>query len=110
VLYEGINKGDKDFSASSPRSKRRARISSIGAGWHTEGGLLVRQMRDQGVATVIMSATASRRRISRPSAGRASKGTLMTYGPDPPQAGGGQGIGGEVPRQNFEPESYTLYS
>ena len=39
---------------SSPRSRNRAPTSSIGAAYHTEGGLIVRQMRDQGVNAVLM--------------------------------------------------------
>src|SRR5882672_7744145 len=55
VLYEGVNIGEKDFSALVSKIKAAGADLVYWGGLHTEGGLLVRQMRDQGVTTVIMS-------------------------------------------------------
>src|ERR1043166_1686730 len=48
VLYEGINIGDKDFSALISKIKASGADLVYWGGLHTEGGLIVRQMRDQG--------------------------------------------------------------
>src|ERR1700686_5469579 len=49
VLYEGINTGDKDFSALVSKIKAAGADLVYWGGLFTEGGLIVRQMRDHGV-------------------------------------------------------------
>ncbi len=49
VLYEGVNEGEKDFSALVSKIKAAGADIVYWGGLHTEGGLLVRQMRGQGV-------------------------------------------------------------
>ena len=56
---------------SSPRSRPPA-PTSLWGGLHTEGGLILRQMRDQGLKTVIMSGDGIAATSSRPSAAPAS--------------------------------------
>ena len=48
VLYEGINVGEKDYSAIVSRIKEVGADLVDFGGLYTEGGLLVRQMREQG--------------------------------------------------------------
>ena len=55
VLYEGINTGEKDMSALVGKLKSSGADIVYWGGLHTEGGLLVRQMRDAGLKTVMMS-------------------------------------------------------
>src|ERR1700751_2448424 len=54
VLYEGINTGDKDYSALISKIKQAAPDLVYFGGLYTEGGLIVRQMRDQGVKAPLM--------------------------------------------------------
>ena len=54
VLYEGVNKGEKDYSAVVSKIKESGADIVYWGGVHTEGGLLLRQMRDQGVNAVMM--------------------------------------------------------
>ena len=54
VLYEGINIGDKDFSALVSKIKASGADLVYWGGLHTEGGLIVRQMRDQGIKAPLM--------------------------------------------------------
>ena len=50
-MYEAITAGEKDYSALVSKLKR-ARIDVVYfGGYHTEAGLIVRQMRDQGMNT-----------------------------------------------------------
>ena len=51
VLYEGVNTGEKDYSAIVSKIKEAGADYLMWGGLHTEGGLIVRQMRDQGMNT-----------------------------------------------------------
>src|SRR5262249_12288730 len=110
VLYEGINKGDKDFSAIVSKIKASGADLVYWGGLHTEGGLIVRQMRDQGVATVIMSGDGITSDEFATIGGPGVEGTLMTYGPDPRKRAEAKAVVDKFRAKNFEPESYTLYS
>ena len=54
VLYEGVNTGEKDYSAVVSKIKQSGADLVFFGGLYTEGGLIVRQMRDQGVQAVMM--------------------------------------------------------
>ena len=51
VLYEGVNTGEKDYSAIVSKIKDSGADYLMWGGLHTEGGLIIRQMRDQGMKT-----------------------------------------------------------
>ncbi len=55
VLYEGVNVGEKDYSAIVSKIKASGADYLMWGGLHTEAGLIVRQMRDQGMKTVLIS-------------------------------------------------------
>ena len=57
-MFESYNKGDKDFTAIVSRLKRDNIDLVYLGGYHQEGGLLMRQMRDQGLKTVLMAGDA----------------------------------------------------
>src|SRR4029077_10059700 len=79
-------------------------------GLHTEGGLIVRQMRDQGVNAVLMGGDGITSDEFATIGGPGVEGTLMTYGPDPRKRPEAKAIVEKFRAKNFEPESYTLYS
>ena len=54
VLNEGINTGEKDYSALISKIKQSGADLVYFGGLYTEGGLIVRQMRDQGVKAPLM--------------------------------------------------------
>jgi len=110
VLYEGINIGDKDFSALVSKIKSSGADLVYWGGLHTEGGLIVRQMRDQGVNAVLMGGDGITSDEFATIGGPGVEGTLMTYGPDPRKRPEAQAIVQKFRAKNFEPESYTLYS
>jgi len=83
VLYEGINVGEKDFSALVSKIKASGADLVFWGGLHTEGGLIVRQMRDQGLKTLFMGGDGITDDEFASIAGPGAEGTLMTYGPDP---------------------------
>jgi len=110
VLYEGINKGDKDFSAVISKVKASGADLVYWGGLHTEGGLIVRQMRDQGVNAPLMGGDGITSDEFATIGGPGVEGTLMTYGPDPRKRAEAKTVVDKFRAKNFEPESYTLYS
>jgi branched-chain amino acid transport system substrate-binding protein len=110
VLYEGINKGDKDFSAVISKVKASGADLVYWGGLHTEGGLIVRQMRDQGVNAPLMGGDGITSDEFATIGGPGVEGTLMTYGPDPRKRAEAKTIVDKFRAKNFEPESYTLYA
>ena len=99
VLYEGVNLGEKDFSALVSKIKASGADLVYWGGLHTEGGLIVRQMRDQGVKAPLMGGDGITSDEFATVGGPGVEGTLMTFAPGPAQARRGEGDGGEIPRQ-----------
>ncbi len=82
-MYESYNKGDKDFNAIVSRLKRDNIDLVYVGGYHQEAGLILRQMRDQGLQTVLMAGDAMADKEFASITGPAGAGTLFTFGPDP---------------------------
>jgi branched-chain amino acid transport system substrate-binding protein len=112
VLYEGINLGDKDFSALVSKIKASGADLVYWGGLHTEGGLIVRQMRDQGVKAPLMGGDGITDDEFASIAGPGAEGTLMTYGPDPRNRAEAKAVVEKFRHMSppFEPQAYTLYS
>jgi branched-chain amino acid transport system substrate-binding protein len=110
VLYEGVNLGEKDFSALVSKFRQLGVEVVMWGGLHTEGGLIVRQMRDQGVGAVLLGGDGITSAEFAAIAGPGAEGTLMTYGPDPTKRPGAAEIVKKFAAKNINPESYTLYS
>jgi len=110
VLYEGINTGEKDFSALVSKIKQSGADLIYWGGLYTEGGLIVRQMRDQGVKAPLMGGDGITSDEFASVGGPGVEGTLMTYGPDPRNKPDAKKVVEEFRAKKFEPEAYTLYS
>src|SRR6202162_3479788 len=82
-LYESYNKGDKDFTALVSKLKLNNIDIVFVGGYHQEAGLILRQMRDQGLKTVLMSGDALADKESASITGDAGAGVLFTFAPDP---------------------------
>jgi branched-chain amino acid transport system substrate-binding protein len=109
VLYEGVNTGEKDFSALVSKIKAAGADIVYWGGLHTEGGLIVRQMRDQGVNAVLMSGDGIVTDEFAAIAGPGVEGTLMTFAPDPQKKPEAAAVVKKFIDKNFKPEAYTLY-
>src|SRR5579863_258100 len=110
VLYEGINTGEKDYSALVSKIKgSRADLVYFG-GLYTEAGLIVRQMRDQGVTAPLMGGDGITSDEFASVGGPGVIGSLMTYGPDPRNRPEAKAVVAEFRAKKFEPEAYTLYN
>lgn len=110
VLYEGINAGEKDYSALVSKIKATGADLLYWGGLHTEGGLIVRQMRDQGLKTVLMGGDGITSDEFASIGGAGVEGTLMTFSPDPRKRPEAKEIVAKYTAKGMNPEAYTLYS
>ena len=110
VMYEGINPGEKDYSAVVSKVKASGAEIVYWGGLHTEGGLLVRQMGDQGVKATMMSGDGITSDEFASIGGPGVVGTLMTFGPDPTKKPSAAAVLKSFEARKFNPEAYTLYS
>src|SRR6204780_2198582 len=83
VLYEGVNTGEKDYSAIVSKIKDAGADYLMWGGLHTEGGLILRQTRDQGMNTIMISGDGITDTEFAAIGGPGVEGTLMTFGPPP---------------------------
>jgi branched-chain amino acid transport system substrate-binding protein len=110
VLYEGVNTGEKDYTALVSKLKQQNVDVVYFGGLHTEAGLIIRQMRDQGLQAPMMSGDGIVSAEFTSIAGPGAEGTLMTFAPDPRKNPNAQEVVRKFRAKNFEPEAYTLYS
>ena len=110
VLYEGVNTGEKDYSAIVSKIKASGADYVMWGGLHTEGGLIIRQMRDQGMNTVVISGDGITDNEFASIGGPGVEGTLMTFPPDPRKNPNAQEAVAAFKAKGFDPQGYTLYS
>jgi branched-chain amino acid transport system substrate-binding protein len=109
-LYESYTKGDKDFNAIVSRLKAENIDLVYVGGYHQEAGLIVRQMRDQGLKTILMAGDALADKEYASITGPTGEGTLFTFGPDPRKKPMAAAIVEKFKAKNIDPEGYTLYT
>ena len=109
-MFESYNKGDKDFTAIVSRMKRDNIDLVYVGGYHQEAGLMLRQMRDQGVKAAMMSGDAMNDKEFASITGAAAEGVLFTFGPDPRNKPTAKAIVEKFKAKNIDPEGYTLYT
>ncbi|WP_048644951.1 branched-chain amino acid ABC transporter substrate-binding protein [Nitratireductor soli] len=83
ALYEAYTAGEKDYSAVVSKLKNEGIGVLYVGGYHTEAGLMARQMKEQGMDTVLVSGDALVTDEYWAITGDAGEGTLMTFSPDP---------------------------
>jgi branched-chain amino acid transport system substrate-binding protein len=109
-MFESYNKGDKDFNSIVSRLKRDNIDLVYVGGYHQEAGLILRQMRDQGLKTVLMAGDAMNDKEFASITGPLAEGTLFTFGPDPRKKPTAKAIVEEFKKKGIDPEGYTLYT
>src|ERR1700733_8352266 len=109
-LYESYNQGDKDFTALVSKLKRDNIDIVYDGGYHQEAGLIVRQMRDQGLKTILMAGDALATREFASITGPAGEGVLITFPPDPRKRPTAAGVVKEFKDKGIDPEGYVLYT
>ena len=110
TMYEAFTAGEKDYSALVSKLKSNGIDAVYLGGYHTEGGLIVRQMRDQGMKTKLISGDALVTAEYWQITGDAGEGTLMTFSPDPRNNPEAAPLVKKFKAAGIEPEGYVLYS
>jgi branched-chain amino acid transport system substrate-binding protein len=109
-MYEAYTAGEKDYTALVSKMKQANIDVAYVGGYHTEAGLIVRQMRDQGMKTQLISGDALVTDEYWSITGPAGEGTLMTFSPDPRKNPKASGLVSKFRANKIEPEGYVLYT
>ncbi len=105
-----ITAGDSDFTAVISKLKA-AKVDLIYfGGYPREGGLIVRQAHDQGLAATLMSGDALQTSDFWSITGAVGNGSLFTFASDPMANPAAKAIVAEFKATGYTPEGYTLYS
>jgi branched-chain amino acid transport system substrate-binding protein len=83
TLDDTVTPGEKDYSALVAKLKQANIDALYYAGYPVEAGSIVRQMKAQGLATVMVSGDGVVSRDFWAITGPAGEGTMMTFAPDP---------------------------
>ncbi len=110
ALYDSVNKGEKDYSGIVAKIKAASADIVYWGGLATEAGLILRQMRNQGVDTVLMASDGIAGDEFAATGGNAVEGTLMTFPSDPRNRPEAAEVVKEFKARSINPETYTLYA
>jgi branched-chain amino acid transport system substrate-binding protein len=110
VVAESITAGEKDYTALVSKLKQANVDLVYLGGYHTEAGLIVRQMRSQGMKAVLMGGDALVTQEYWQITGEDGAGTLMTFSPDPRKNPAAAEVVKKFRAAGTEPEGYVLYT
>lgn len=110
AMYEAYTAGEKDYSALVSKLKGEGIDVIYLGGYHTEGGLIIRQAAEQGYEPQLVSGDAIVTEEFWKITGDTGEGTLMTFSPDPRKNPDAAPVVEAFRAQNIEPEGYTLYT
>ena len=110
AVYEAITAGEKDYTAIVSKLKQANVDLVYLGGYHSEAGLIVRQMRAQGMNTVLMGGDALVTAEYWQITGKDGEGTLMTFSPDPRKNPAATDLVKAFRDKGVEPEGYVLYT
>lgn len=110
VLVESIAAGEKDYSALVSKLKQAGAEVIYFGGYYQQAGLIVRQMRDQGVQAVLMGGDALQSSEFLGITGKGGEGTLFTFPPDQRKLTEAAEVVKKLKAKKIEPEGFTLYS
>ncbi len=110
VFFEAITPGEKDYTAVVSRLKQNGIDVVFIGGYHTEAGLIIRQMRAQGMKTILVGGDALVSSELGTIAGDDVEGTMMTFSPDPRKNPAAQGVVAALQKKGINPEGYVVYA
>ncbi len=110
VLYDTITAGKRDYLALVNKLKAKNVEVLYYGGYPSEGGLIVRQMREQGLNARLISDDALIKPEFWSIAGDTGEGTLITFGSDPRDNPAANSVVAKFRATGHEPVGYTLYS
>lgn len=109
-MYEAYTAGEKDFNALVSKMKADSIDVVYVGGYHTEAGLILRQMRAQGMKSQMISGDAIATQEFWSITGEAGTGMLFTFGPDPTKRPTAAAAVKRFKAKGINPEGYTLYT
>ncbi|MBD8890324.1 branched-chain amino acid ABC transporter substrate-binding protein [Roseibium litorale] len=110
ALYEAYTAGEKDYTALVSKLKSENIDVVYVGGYHTEAGLIKRQMVDQGMDTILVSGDALVTDEYWSITGPAGEGTLMTFSPDPRKNAEAKPVVEALEKAGKTAEGYALYT
>jgi branched-chain amino acid transport system substrate-binding protein len=110
TLYQAYVAGERDYSALVSRLQQANIQVVYFGGYHTEAGLIVRQMRERGLNAVPIGADALVTNEYWQITGAAGEGTLMTFPADPRKRPTAAEVVAKFRARNIDPEGYVLYT
>jgi branched-chain amino acid transport system substrate-binding protein len=110
TMNESYTAGEKDYTALVSKMKDAGIEVVYVGGYHTEGGLILRQMRDQGSTAQMISGDAFNTEEFWTITGPAGEGMMFTFAPEPRNFPSAKAIVEEFKAGGYDPEGYTLYA
>jgi branched-chain amino acid transport system substrate-binding protein len=108
-MRESFTKGDKDFTALVSKMKQ-SQIDVVFAGtYHTEAGLIVKQMREQGLKTQLVAGDALATEQFWSVSGPAGAGTIFTFPPKAEDLPANKALVEALKAKKLPVEGYVLY-
>ncbi|MGE3623035.1 MAG: branched-chain amino acid ABC transporter substrate-binding protein [Bdellovibrionales bacterium] len=109
-IYESISRGERDYSSLVSKLKENTIDVIFFGGYHTEAGLIVRQMRGQGLKTAFIGDDDLTTKEFWSITGEAGEGAMMTFNPDPRERPEAADAVKHIRAKGFDPEGTTLYT
>jgi len=110
IMFESYTAGEKDYSTLVSKLKQAGAQVVILGGYHTEAGLITRQIKEQKAAIQIVGGNALLTDELWKIAGASAEGLLMSYTSDPRNRPEAKEAIATMRKSGFEPEGYTLNS
>jgi branched-chain amino acid transport system substrate-binding protein len=110
VLFDTLVPGRLNYTDTVAKLKKHEIDVVFYGGYHAEAAMLIRQMRDQGMDTILGGADALTTAEFWPIAGPGARGTFMTFSPDPRKTPVGRRISKRFRAAGIEPEGFTLFA
>jgi branched-chain amino acid transport system substrate-binding protein len=110
AISESINPGEKDYSALVSKLKDAGVDAIYFGGYHPEGALILKQMREQGSKAQMLSGDSMNNVEFWTIAGEAAEGMIFTFAPEPRNFPEAKDIVAKFKAGGYDPEGYTLYT
>lgn len=110
MMFEAFTPGERDYSALVSKLNAEGVGAVYVGGYHTEAGLILRQMREQGLEAQMVSGDALVTDEFWGITGELGNGVMMTFAPDPRKFEAAAQVVSAFEDKGINPEGYTLYT
>jgi branched-chain amino acid transport system substrate-binding protein len=110
TMAESINPGEKDYSALVSKMKDAGIDAVYIGGYHPEGALILKQMREQGLQAQMLSGDSMNNVEFWTIAGEAATGMIFTFAPEPRNIPEAKELVAKFKAAGYDPEGYTLFT